>query len=475
MKDLEVGKLKPIKLFAEFNIVLSVLVFISIFLLVQVMRGPFLIGDESYFNLRTAENILEENKIPDYDELSYGGREISYPIGYPFLLFLFSFLTGSEIVFASKAVPFILSIFNLILFYLILKNLNIDSRIRTLSSLVLIISPPFLYLNNVSTNISMILFLGLLGFLFLIKNKKIFSAIPFLLMIFFNIILTYISLLVLFFYISKRKKDIIWFFLILLLIVAGTFFLYGFNFGYREDVGVSSFISDLGGEFGIGVFSIIPMIFGLKAMWKEKYKHSLTYFLLILLILLSSYYIETLFYLNLFVTVIAAFGINEILNIKWESSLIKRFALLIISLGMIFSGLSFINVLSDMNPNDEVFALNYLREDSEPDDTVFSHYSRGNWISGIAERRNVMDSNFINAPSLEERINNSYEIFYSRESDRISELLSKYSVDYVFIDSDLKRRLWKSEEEGLLLSFKYDKRFKIVYKTNSVEIWKFEA
>ena len=469
------GKLKPIKLFAEFKIVLLVLVFISIFLLAQIMRGPFLIGDEAYSNLRTAENILEEKGIPDYDELSYGGRDVSYPIGYSFLLFLFSFLSGTGVILASKAVPFMLSTFNLILFYFILKTLKIDSRIRILSSLVLVISPPFLYLNSVSTNIGMILFLGLLGFLFLIKDKKIFSAIPFLLMLFFNIVLTYISLLLLFFYISKRKGYMKWFFLILLLVVAGTFVLYGFNFGYREDVGFNSFISDLGGEFGIGVFSIIPLIFGLKAMWKEKYRHSLLYFLLIILVLLSFYYLETLFYLNFFVAVIAAFGINEILNIKWESSLIKRFTLLIIGLGMIFSGLSFVNVLSDMNPNDEVFALNYLREDSGPDDTVFSHYSRGNWISGIAERRNVMDSNFINAPSLEERINDSYEIFYSRESDRISELLSKYSVDYIFIDSDLKRRLWKTEEEGLLLSFKYDKRFKIVYETNSIEIWRFEA
>ena len=239
------GKLKPIKLFAEFKIVLLVLVFISIFLLAQIMRGPFLIGDEAYSNLRTAENILEEKGIPDYDELSYGGRDVSYPIGYSFLLFLFSFLSGTGVILASKAVPFMLSIFNLILFYFILKTLKIDSRIRILSSLVLVISPPFLYLNSVSTNIGMILFLGLLGFLFLIKDKKIFSAIPFLLMLFFNIFLTYISLLLLFFYISKRKGYMKWFFLILLLVVAGTFFLYGFNFGYRGDVGVNSFISHI--------------------------------------------------------------------------------------------------------------------------------------------------------------------------------------------------------------------------------------
>ncbi len=467
--------MKPTRLFAEFRIALLVLLFISIFLLVQIMRGPFLIGDESYFNLRTAENILEEKGVPDYDELSYGGRDILYPIGYPFLLFLFSFLSGAEIIFASKAIPFILALFSLILFYFILKTLNIDSKIRVLSSLVLIISPPFLYFASVSTNISAVVFLGLLGFLFLIKDKKIFSAISFLLMIFFNVVLTYITLLLLFFYISRKKGYMKWFFSVLLLTAVGTFFLYGFNLGYREEVVANSFISDLGGEFGIGVFSIIPLIFGLKAMWREKYKHSLLYLLLIILILLSFYYLEALFYLNFFVAVIAAFGINDILNIKWESSLIKRFTLLIVGLGLIFSGLSFVNVLSDMNPNDEVFALSYLREDSEPDDTVFSHYSRGNWISGIAERNNLMDSNFVNAPDLEERINDSNEIFYSRESDRISELLSKYSVDYVFIDSDLKKRLWKTEEEGLLLSFKYDRRFKIVYETDNVEIWKFGA
>src|SRR3989344_8885879 len=100
------------------------------------------IGEDPYFYSRISSMI--ENDEADYDELSYSGRFFSYSLGQPSVfLFFREFLPEYFIV---EIIPIIFALISLILFYLILKEIYVEPNVIYTSLIMLIISPPFIYI-----------------------------------------------------------------------------------------------------------------------------------------------------------------------------------------------------------------------------------------------------------------------------------------------------------------------------------------
>lgn len=433
-------------------------------------------GQEAYLHLRMADN------SGLFDKLSYGGRVAPYALGLPSIL---SF--NPEIL--GKGLPLILGILSFLLFLGLLKDFKVEKK---LSALILILSPGFLFLFTTLNKMIIPVFLTLLGFyLILRKGKLSLLAIPvFAIMPFFNIVSTLISLFLAFLLVQFKLKNKRWLFYTLLPITIittslflgyilknATFERLMFEIGKQGINGkLQEIFSEMGGSYGLSIFTSILAIFGIINNWKIKYKDLFVFFSVFSLIILMMFRIEAIIFLNFFIVVFAAKGFKAFLKVRWESKNLRFFILLTFICGIVFAFVAQSDKIVNNLPNKAINdGLEYLER--LPQGTVFSDYSRGHWIS-YAGKANVMDDNFIFAPNVNERWTDSQELFYTRDWKVAKEIIDKYNIKYVWIDKDMQEQIWENDEEGLLFLLQYSNSFKKVYdnkdvyKNQAVQIWK---
>ena len=454
-----------------------VFLFCILVLLVPLILSDFSVkGYEPYLYGRLA-NLVGEN----YDGLSYGGRIFVYNFGNPILLNILSFMPLNLVL---LILPIILGTLSLGLFYYILKTFKTERNIRIISSLILIISPPFLYAFTNFNYFTVPIFLILLGFYFFIKDKTrfyILSLFISLLLVFFSVFNVIIFLLILFLYCIKTKR-FNWFLIIfvcnLVLMLVLNYPL--FKYGLPEKIGLGGYalrnlIFDLGGGYGISLFLLFLLFFGFSKLWESKYKNSFFYVFFLLFIMLLFFSLKFVVYFNFFLCFLASLGILKILQKGWESNLVKNLTLLFLICGLLFSGVSFFNENVKTGPSEKLIdALTYLKNSGDEDDVVLSYYDKGYWINSIAGRKNVLDGYFDYAPNVNERLDDVDHVFRTRSMDRALEIIDKYNITYILITKDMKEGLvWFRDNEGLLFLLKNNPNFfNLVYDKNDIEIWR---
>ncbi|MBI2107055.1 hypothetical protein HYT57_03655 [Candidatus Woesearchaeota archaeon] len=437
-------------------------------------------GVEPYFNQRLAD-LVHGTKIPGIDPLSFGSREFVYPIGTPLLLSNLEKVIPSNLV--LTVLPFILGILFVIICFSILKSYDIEEKVILISSIVLVFSPPFIYTFSVFNSFTIPVFLNIFAVYLLLKDNRFLNAIAiilFLLIPFFGYIHAIFSLLFLMFYYLRRHKPFVKITsLCIVLILALVYWkqLGQFSFSYimQEKDLLLMVVSEFGGNFGISLFSFFLMFFGLRHLWKDKYQYSHVYLSLLAIFLIFLVNQKTSIYLTLVMSPIIALGLIELYNSRWESFIIKNVTLILLISGLIFSGLSFVAKIPQLPPTqDMIESLQFIKDSSDPNDVVFSHYTNGIFINSIALRPNVLDENMMYAPQLKERIQDSKVLVKSRDFELTKSILQKYHVRYVYITPDMKNGLvWNEPEEGLLFVLKYSgDNFDRVYSQKRIDIWR---
>lgn len=435
----------------------------------------FFYGGESYSNLRTAKYINENNELPIEDSRSYGGRQFIGEYGYPLLL-------SFNIEIMPKILPFLLGILSFILFYLILGKTK--SEIRDIATLLFIISPSFLYLFNTLTKYSFVIFLILLGVYSYLCKSKLLSALFFSIIGFFSFSASLFVLLFYFMFTLYKKEKwnnfIIVFagFLIFFLLQFYRIFYLGipknlfgftsFNFGQIINI----MFSDFGSIFGISLFVFILGIIGVWASFRETLKQYVYFFFIIAMFLLTFYFNSLVFAFVLIMPVFAAYGFNKLVNAEWKSEYFKYLVVLVLCCGFLFSTLAYINRVSDFTPSKSFGeGLNFL-EKQEIDSDVFSHYSRGVYLS-YAGKKNFMDSNFLYAPGLDYRTFDSERLLRAKDIKIAVALVNKYNIEYIWLDKELIDKLWSDDEIELLFLLRYSpETFEKVFDNGDVEIYK---
>ena len=235
-----------------------------------------------------------------------------------------------------------------------------------------------------------------------------------------------------------------------------------------------SLFSDLGSEFGTSIFILFLSFFGISYLWKFKYKYTYVYLTLLLFIIFLFFLPSFIVYINFILAYLAALGIVHLLRSKWESETIRRLTMWLLIIGVIFSAITFINQVSQEKPNNNLYnALNYLKGYDSDKTVVFSHYSYGNLINTIANKKNVMDTNFLYAPRLNQHYQDSQLLLNTRNADLASELVKKYNIKYILITKEMKQGLiWNQEDEGLLFVVNSANIYKRIYYNDEVEIWR---
>src|SRR3989338_9979990 len=167
-------------------ILLALIILISSFIIRDKYNAGYPIGDESYSTLRYGRYIAENNVLPQEDPYSYGSRPFINEFGYPLIL---SFMPDNW----QYILPLIFGLLSLFFYYKIVEKTN--PEVKVLASLLLIISPIYIYLFSTTTKHSIGLFLLFLGFYSYIKDNKKLSILIFSLLAFFNYLLSLTSVL----------------------------------------------------------------------------------------------------------------------------------------------------------------------------------------------------------------------------------------------------------------------------------------
>jgi hypothetical protein len=256
-----------------------------------------------------------------------------------------------------------------------------------------------------------------------------------------------------------------------------TFFIrYGFDLISENQPYVQALLSDLGSFTGFSIFAIILSLIGLGISWRKKYGYLPAYLTIIILILASIFNSKYHLFLNYFISFFAGIGYMGLIGRKWALKSIKNLTILVIICGLLFSTISHITRISNIQPDTNVKkSLVWLKNNSNPKDIVLSHHTRGFWIEYYSQRPTYADNLVRYAPDLNDRLNKSNMIFYSRNLIYTDELLKASNIRYIYVDDEMKDGLvWEKENQGLLFLFRNNETFKNVYTHSGIEIWQYK-
>ncbi|MEK6907057.1 MAG: hypothetical protein AABW45_00875 [Nanoarchaeota archaeon] len=426
-------------------------------------------SDESYYHSRLINHIIE-NKLPMfYDKLSYGGHEIFYfyPQLFHVLLALFSFIP-----LYLKIIPALMASSIVVIIYLIAKKITNDNTSSLLTAFLAAFIPIEIRdsVNQISIYsfvipIILILYLCLMN----LENKKYFNLflilsflLPFIHASSFLFIFSLIFYLILSntesLFISKYKKEtiIFSFFLILLinfLLYRNLFLQYGFNIIWQNipDSLFNVYFKNLNILEGIYLISALPIILGSLGIFFGLFREKNDSIILLtaailatsLLLSLRILNIQTgVLFLGIFLILISSLTISKIyayLSLTKFSYLKKYVTLFIVLLIIILSVIpSYLEASSLKNYDSQIKSFQWIKDNIEEDATILVPLELGNTLTAIAERKNIIDSNFLLSRNAEERFEDVNVVYSGISKIKALEALRKYNSKYIFIDKYVK-------------------------------------
>lgn len=491
-------------------VLLIVLVLGSVFLIRYFSHQPVLYEQESYYHLSQVKTYLEGTvgffQLNPLEWLILG---ISQLVNLS-LLSNFLFILSPTLALGS-----------IYLYLLTVKNFNLNKHRNFVFLLILILSPAFIFTFTTLSNYAMISFLGVLG-IFLVSHKNkwanYFSVPVFLLIPFFEtlnsiMILIIVISLYIFSIINSNKKlksktlkweelkgkssilkvNIIALIIMIFLsnVILGKVWNSMIELNFINNFW-QNLVSDFGGLAGISIFVIVLGIIGLYSIWQEKK----SYFIYVCLaILIISFYLNNgvIYLLSIIFAYLAACFTYNLIEKNWALKEIKNFTIFLLILGVIFSGLTFVDRIVEYQPEESLIeGLEWLNENydkssvftdssgSEVSYTLLSLPENEFYVSYVSifraftplneqninlELRNKIDT-FLEP----ENVIPGKEIFYLTYPPLLFPVLENNYVRYVLVDQETKRLF---NEKGLLFALR-NERFKLIYSDEDFELWEFE-
>lgn len=421
--------------------------------------SPYLNNDESYFNLRVVDHIRSTGLPIFYDELSYGGRAL---IVQPFFYYLFTLF--SFIPFYFKIFPALLISSLVLIAYAIAKEITGDETSSLLTALLAGFVP--IYSKVLINQFSIYsLVLPLIAFMILcfikLEEKKyltLFIIGSFILSLTHS--LSFLFLFILLFYIllmnvenlkiNKLKIEIFLFifflmFLINTLIFKRAFMEYGFGIVYGNNP-ISYNINVFNSFYVIG---LIPLVLGIFGVYQGFFKLKKESIILISSLILGVLFLLLIGFIDInigllflsFGLIIASSLAIKNLFIYIEKTKFSRlrnlfllgFIFLFILLSLVPTYFSYKKEFTDLSD------FEWLKNNSDENLVILAPLNYGHLITYFAERKNVIDSNFLLAPDAAQRYYDVNLIYDGWSYSKAVSLLHEYSVDYIYITKDIKQ------------------------------------
>lgn len=448
--------------------VLYALLFISFIVLSLISYSRF-IKQETFTDEQTYCYLTSSNKI-SINSFSFD----NFGDAYFFELLLKAFNHN----FVLWALPILLGVFTIFLFFLLLDKFGFLALEKNLSIIILILSPAYLKVFTSLTPFAILLPM-VLGFILFFLHKHYFLTALFFLLISLiyypaSIILG-IFMLVIFTF--SKEKNLITYSLIgtlVFLVVIGYFFVYpSLNFSFN--VSLDLFVTEFGLIYSISTFTFILFIIGIFSRTIQL-KTKETVLLYIILFMLGSLFFANLVLLtSLGVCILASFGIIIIYNHKWRISTLKNLTMMLIIYGLLFSALSSANSLIYSSTQKDVKnALTLFNATNPAKGSVLSEANNA-CIIEYSTGLNPLLSNHESFKGTDHAvIADGESLFYSRNLGQTKELLQKREITYFVITPEMKQGgVFMKADEGLLFLLNNANDFKKIINYDGVEIWRY--
>ncbi|MBN1156488.1 hypothetical protein JXA85_02655 [Candidatus Woesearchaeota archaeon] len=454
--------------------------------------------DNAYFILRQVEHIRQTG-LPLYvDELSYGGRTYIFLPLYHYVLAFFSLfiplytlLKLLPNIFASllMVVVFVLS-------YEITKN-----RVASLLSSILAGFIPIFMSETVNSGSSSSLFVPLslmliFYYIRLLDHKKYAAHFAFVLLLLILLSpITVVFIIGLLFYlllcqlerkmVLKREYEISLFSLIFYLwlmfvVFKNTLLTEGTSFVWKSVPSqlVSEYFAGVNPVFAIYSIGALPLLFGIHVayirIFEERRKDVFVIIGFLISISLASWFriIEDKIGLMLAGAILCVLSADFFRNFatwlkktkfsRHGNALVVLIFILMLMMSIIPSlDLSFIKNRANTPKEDELKAILWLKENTEPGSVVLASPGEGHKISFLAGRKNVMDSNYNYANNPEQRFKDVNTIFSAISEIEAVSLCQKFDVGYIYLSENT---LFELGQSGLrFIPSEGDNCFKLVY------------
>ena len=430
-------------------------------------QSPSFASDTAYFHLGHIDQFLFEREFSFYDELSYGGREILYPPFFPLLMSLLSFGSVFFLKFFSEF--FLASLVFIV--YLLCKQITHDSWSALFGASLSAFVPIFLSetLNALSVySLALPLFFFALYCLLRLKEKFYlwgFLVSVFLLSLTHPLSFLFVLVFLLYFFLLaggtlkiggvKYESFLVSLFLVFLVgfvIYKKAFFSYGPRILWQNaplniftDTFRSLNLLDL--SLGVGFLPLILGVIGIYYGISREGKKSIYLFSslsLAILVLLFFRWITIsvgLMLLGLSLSVLASFAVHFFFKYltKTHFALFKRFFVFgFLVLFLVFSFYPSLQAARSLVVIDPIVLedLEWARLNLPREAVVLGSVHEGNLIASLAERKTVIDTNFLLAPSPEERLEDVNRIYGGWSGVQSVHLVEKYKIDYVYVSPD---------------------------------------
>ncbi len=439
-----------LKIIILFQVIISSI----IFLVRSIKYEGIMIGNSSYFHAIKAKSF---NPLFIYNSSPYQ------------ILLSIVDKIFNNLEFTSQILPVILGLITIIIFFKTLDLIKIKRSLNFTTCILVVLSPIYIFISTISNQYILSTLILLLLIYVLIKfNNSFLPLISFIIVPFLGIFETILSMIILLLYFiyykdDKRTKKIIF---ICFIMFATLFYFPVKNLDILENkIFILKFIIGFGAELGHSIFILLLFAIGLTFTWKNKKKYLSLYFVIFLLFLSFIYLGQySNIFLNFILCYFAAIALNELIKYDWNLEIVRDLTLIVLICGLLFTTISYTNRLSQSLPNQEIkSAIFEIEKRTSVDSIILSDVESGLWVQYFAERKTINDLYTLN-PDTE-------ILFLSRDFSKVSELLDKNDIDYIYISSRMKQKLWTSDEEGLLFLLPFQGKFKKIYVTNEFGIW----
>ncbi len=450
--------------------IIAFLVLIGVPSLIKLFGNQTYLSEEVYYHERIIDQIRNTNNL-SFDLI----QEQKIPINAFYIIMAYSFINTKWLI---MFIPLLFALLSIYLLFKILEHAGVDEEIKYYSLIIAVLSPALLYTFIVFSPKNLNYFLALLTIFLLIRNKM--SAIISLGFLLLSNILMGISVLIissvfnLIFTPNNKVKNAYLFLAssIILLLIA---FLDPIKISYEltsSYFGAGQFFSEFGSLEGYTIMILGLALIGLFYWWdKTKNKNSIILSLSFLFLTSFIYPSIKILLITIF-SIYAGTAITYLIKREWRLEKKKNITLILIMCSLIFSTVLFNATIIKTITSEQTHGASYLRT-SEPQDIILSSEENGFIIQNMAKRKTYLDSRSFKSGDYYEKISVAEKIYYSKNLAELKTELDNNSIKYIFLDSEMKQRLWNNKEEGLMFFLLRAKEFVKVYENDGVEIYRY--
>ena len=468
--------------------------------LAMAFQTPHFSDDASYFALRQIDEITNTGTPLFNDPLSYGGRYYMFPPGFHYVLAFFNLFL--PLAFVAKVIPNILASLLIFVVYFLTREITKNRLAAFYSAGISGFIPIFFQktVNSVSQYSLAVPLAGFSIFCFIRMQKNIRYGYPLIIAITALTLVHQSALLLviaLVFYIvflkienikeSPAELEVVLFssflaLLIVMLMYRQALLTEGLGIIWQNipsDI-LARFYRDVTVLGAIAKIGIIPFFYGIVTIYrylmkkKSKFTYLFISFALTIGILLLTEAIEIgtgLIYLGMILTILYSIHFDHFRKFIDRTKFASLKQILMVSLSItfiltqVFPSMIYAQREIAEAPSDaEIAAFEWARLNTEKGSKILSGFDDGHKIAYLSERKNVIDSNFINAGDTEEIYDDIKTIYSTNFETQAVQLLNKHNIKYIFV----------KDSTSILGEIDYaeDKCFTEVYNNSGVRIYR---